>query len=153
FIPVKDVTIGAAFDYDQELDQNLQISSYSGAKFIAVPVRGKRRGYDVDIHWKHGKCSFDAEWLHVDFPDNPTNGNKDVKLHGGYAQPGYWIAGSEAKGGVQAVLRGEYAELEGAAVSAIKGRTMAAVTAGANIWFNGWTRLQIDAIEEHVNGN
>ncbi|MCA1580399.1 MAG: OprO/OprP family phosphate-selective porin [Acidobacteria bacterium] len=152
FQPVKELTIGGAFDYDQELDQNLQLTSYSGAKLIAVTVRGKRRGYDADLHWKKEKCSFDAEWLHVDFPDNPNNAHRDVKLHGGYAQAGYWVTGSEAKG-VQGILRGEYAELEGAAVETVRGRTITAVTAGANIWFNGWTRLQIDAIEEHVNGN
>ncbi len=45
FQPVKELTVGAAFDYSQELDQNLQISSYSGAKFISAPVRGKRRGF------------------------------------------------------------------------------------------------------------
>ncbi|MDQ6893883.1 MAG: OprO/OprP family phosphate-selective porin [Acidobacteriota bacterium] len=152
--PIKEVTIGVAFDYSQELDQNLQISSYSGAKFIAVPVRGKRRGWDADLHWKKDKCSFDAEWLHVDFPDNPNNAHKDVKLLGGYAQMGYWIFGSEAKGkGFQGLVRAEYAQLKGPAVDAIQGRTMAAITAGTNIWFNGWTRLQIDAIGEHVNGN
>jgi phosphate-selective porin len=152
FQPVKSVTVGAAFDYSQELDQNLQISSYSGAKFIAVGVRGKRRGYDLDAHWKKDRCSLDAEWLHVDFPDNPNNAHREVKLHGGYAQAGYWVAGSEARG-LQGILRGEYAELEGAAVETGRGRTMTAGTLGANIWFNGWTRLQIDAIGEHVNGN
>ena len=152
FLPWKELTIGAAFDYDQELDQNLQISSYSGAKLIAVTVRGKRRGYDADLHWKKDKCSFDAEWLHVDFPDNPANAHRDVKLHGGYAQAGYWVKGSETKG-VQGILRGEYAELEGPAVESIRGRAITAITGGANIWFNGWTRLQVNAIEEHVDGN
>ena len=152
FQPVRQLTVGAAFDYDQEADQNLQLSSYSGAKFLAVTVRGKRRGYDADVHWKSGKASFDAEWLHFDFPDNPSNGHREVKLHGGYAQGGYWLTGIETKG-VQGILRGEYAELEGPAVSSVRGRTIAAVTAGANVWFNGWTRLQVNAIEEHVNGN
>jgi hypothetical protein len=28
----------------------------------------------------------------------------------------------------------------------------AAVTAGANVWFNGWTRWQIDVVGEHFDG-
>ena len=32
------------------------------------------------------------------------------------------------------------------------GRRITAVTAGANVWFNGWTRWQINVIGEHFDG-
>ena len=32
------------------------------------------------------------------------------------------------------------------------GLKLEAVTLGANVWFNGWTRWQINAIEEHFDG-
>jgi hypothetical protein len=152
FQPWKELAIGVGFDYDQELDQTLQISSYSGARFLAVPVRGKRRGFDADLHWKKDAFSFDSEWLRVAFPDNPSNAHRDVQLDGGYAQVAYWVSGGEARG-LQGLLRGEYARLQGAAVSALNGQTIVAATAGVNLWFNGWTRLQVNAIEEHVDGN
>jgi phosphate-selective porin len=148
----KELRIGAAVDFDKELDQILQISSLTGARLVAVPVRGKRRGVNVDAHWKRDRASFDAEFLGFDFPDNPNNAGQEVELTGGYAQYGYWLSGSEAKG-VQALVRGEFAELEGDAVDAIDGDRIVALTLGANIWFNGATRLQINAIGEYVNGN
>ena len=42
--------------------------SYSGGKLIGLNVRGQRRGYDLDAHWKQGGLSFDSEWLGFDFP-------------------------------------------------------------------------------------
>ncbi|MEO6326953.1 MAG: porin [Thermoanaerobaculia bacterium] len=143
----KEFTVGAAYDVDVEDTQTLQISSYAGAKFIAATVKGKRQGVDLDGHYKKERCSFDVEWLRADFKDS------DAVLHGGYAQAGYWVSGSEAKGGVQGILRGEYAQIDGAAVDPVDGKTLVAATLGANVWFNGWTRLQVNAIAEHVNGN
>ncbi len=148
----KQLSVGAAVDFDKELDQMLQISSLSGARFIAVPVRGKRRGINVDAHWKQDRASIDAEFLGMEFTDNPNNANRDVTLTGGYAQYGYWLQGSEAEG-VQTIVRGEFAELDGDAVDAIRGDRIVALTVGTNIWFNGATRLQINAIGEYANGN
>ena len=148
----KEFTLGAAVDFDKELDQTLAISSLSGARFVAVPIRGKRRGVNVDAHWKHDRTSIDAEFLGVDFPDNRNNANRDVTLTGGYTQYGYWVQGSEAKG-VQAIVRAEFAELDGDAVDTIDGDRLVALTLGTNIWFNGATRLQINAIGEYANGN
>ena len=148
----KQLTIGAAFDFDKELDQSLQLSSLTGARFVAVPVRGKRRGINIDAHWKQDRLSLDAEFLGFEFPDNPNNASREVELTGGYAQYGYWLRGSEADG-VQALLRAEFAELDGDAVDLIDGDRITALTLGTNIWFNGATRLQINAIGEYVNGN
>jgi hypothetical protein len=148
----KELRIGAAVDFDKELDQTLAISSLSGARLVAVPVRGERRGVNVDAHWKRERASIDAEFLSFDFPDNPNNANREVELTGGYAQYGYWLTGSDA-GGVQALVRGEFAEFSGDAVDAIDGDRLVALTVGANIWFNGATRLQINAIGEYANGN
>jgi len=148
----KELRLGAAVDFDKELDQTLQISSLSGARFIAVPVRGKRRGVNVDAHFKRDRLSLDAEFLGFEFPDNPGNANREVRLTGGYAQYGYWLTGSEAKG-VQAIVRGEFAEFGDDAVNGIDGDRLSALTLGTNIWFNGATRLQINAIGEYANGN
>jgi Phosphate-selective porin O and P len=141
-----ELTVGGAFDNDIEDTQTLQISSYSGTRFIATTVKGKRQGFDVDAHYKLGRFAFDTEWLREDFSDS------NAKLHGGYAHASYWVSGTEAKG-VQAVLRGEYAQIDGPAVDPVDGKTFVAVTAGANLWWFGIARLQIDGIVEHVNGN
>ena len=137
---------GAAFDVDTEEEQTLTLASYGGGRFIAVPVDGDRRGFDVDAHWKQGRLSLDSEWLDVDFADS------DAGLSGGYAQVGYWARGSEAAGGVQPVLRADMAELSGDALAVIDGSRILAVTAGANFWFNGWTRLQVNLIGENFDG-
>jgi len=142
----KFLRVGVALDVDEEEPQLLAIPSYSGARFVSVAVDGKRRGVNVDAHWKHGSISVDSEWLRMEFEDT------DVELHGGYGQIACWVKGTEAKGGSQAVLRAEYAELEGAAVASIDGDTIVAVTGGANVWFNGWTRLQVNLIGERTNG-
>jgi len=139
------LTTGAAFDSDREEDQTLTLASYSGGRFIALPVAGSRRGYDLDAHWKRGPLSLDSEWLGFDFRD------RDAKLDGGYLQAACWARGSET-GGVQPLLRAELARLSGGALEGIDGRRIVAVTAGANVWFNGWTRWQINVIGEHFDG-
>jgi len=139
-------TTGAAFDLDKEEAQTLTLASYSGGRFIVLPVTGDRRGWDLDAHFRKGRLSLDSEWLSADFEDT------EARLSGGFAQAAFWVRGSEAKGGVQPVLRAELSELTGDALDAIDGRRVVAVTAGANVWFNGWTRWQINAIGEHFDG-
>jgi hypothetical protein len=140
------LTTGAAFDADREEEQTLTLASYSGGRFIGLNVHGQRRGYDLDAHWKRGRLSLDSEWLGFDFRDSAT------KLAGGYVQGAFWARGDEAKGGVQPLLRAEVAGLSGDALRPVDGRRITAVTAGANVWFNGWTRWQIDVIGEHFDG-
>ena len=139
------LTTGAAFDSDREEEQALTLASYSGGRFIGLTVRGQRRGYDLDAHWKRGRLSLDSEWLAFDFRDS------DARLGGGYAQAAFWARGSET-GGVQPLLRAEVASLSGDALRPVDGRRITAVTAGANVWFNGWTRWQINVIGEHFDG-
>jgi len=140
-----ELTTGAAFDSDREEEQTLTLASYSGGRFIGLNVRGRRRGYDLDAHWKRGRLSLDSEWLAFDF------GDSDTRLGGGYAQAAFWARGSET-GGVQPLLRAEVASLSGGALRPVDGRRITAVTAGANVWFNGWTRWQINVIGEHFDG-
>jgi hypothetical protein len=141
-----ELTTGAAFDADREEEQTLTLASYSGGKFIGLAVHGQRRGYDLDAHWKRGRLSLDSEWLGFDFRDSAA------RLGGGYGQVAFWARGSEASGGVQPLVRAEVARLSGGALRTIDGRKIVAVTAGANVWFNGWTRWQIDLIGEHFDG-
>ncbi len=140
------LTTGAAFDSDREEEQALTLASYSGGRFIGLTVRGQRRGYDLDAHWKRGRLSLDSEWLAFDFRDS------GARLAGGYAQAAFWARGSEAAGGVQPLLRAEVAQLSGGALRPVDGRKITAVTAGANVWFNGWARWQINLIGEHFDG-
>ncbi|HSS52212.1 MAG TPA: porin, partial [Thermoanaerobaculia bacterium] len=136
-------TTGVAVDDDKEESQTLTLASYSGSRFVGIPVVGKRRGWDGDVHWKHRTFSFDSEYLSSDFKDS------NAKLSGGYVQTACWARGDEAHGGVQAVLRAEEAEI----TPPIRdGGRLEAVTLGANVWFNGWTRWQINAIDEHFDG-
>ena len=111
-----------------------------------MPVEGVRLGFDADAHWKRGRFALDTEWLTFDFED------ADAGLTGGYVQGSWWLTGSEAAGGIQPVLRAELAELSGDALAGIDGERMTAVTLGANVWWNGWTRWQINVIGEHVDG-
>ena len=141
-----ELTFGGAYDNDVEEAQTLTLSSYSGARFVTAPVKGKRIGWNADAHYKKGKLAVDTEWLHSDFGDSA------VALHGGYVHASYWVSGNESRG-TQAVLRAEYEQADGDAVATVDGRTMTAVTAGANLWWLGVARLQIDGILEHVNGN
>jgi hypothetical protein len=148
----EELTIGTAFDIDKEPGQMLQLSSLSGAGLLAVPVRGKRLGMDMDAHWTNGRTALDTEWLVAKFPDNLNNQNREVMLRGGYMQYSYWLNGSESRG-IQGLVRAETAELEGEAVAGISGDRISALTLGANIWFHGSTRLQLNAIGEYVNGS
>lgn len=141
-----ELTTGIAFDVDREEAQTLTLASYSGARFLAIPVVGDRRGVDLDAHWKRGRFSLDSEWLSFDFEDSAA------ELAGGYVQAAFWARGSEAAGGVQPVLRAEVAELSGDALSGIDGERVVAVTLGANVWWNGWTRWQINVIGEDFDG-
>ncbi|HSK76261.1 MAG TPA: porin [Thermoanaerobaculia bacterium] len=140
------LTTGIAFDIDTEEAQTLTLASYSGARFIALPVSGDRRGVDLDAHWKRGRLSLDSEWLSFDFEDS------GAELAGGYVQAAFWARGSEAAGGVQPVLRAEVAELSGDALAGIDGERIVAVTLGANVWFNGRTRWQVNVIGEDFDG-
>jgi hypothetical protein len=140
------LTTGVAFDLDTEEAQTLTLASYSGGRFIALPVQGDRRGMNLDAHWRRGRLSLDTEWLGFEFEDS------SAKLLGGYVQAMVWARGNEGDGGVQPVLRAEIAELSGDALSAIDGERISAVTLGANVWFNGWTRWQINVIGEHFDG-
>ncbi|HSN88460.1 MAG TPA: porin, partial [Thermoanaerobaculia bacterium] len=140
------LTTGIAFDIDKEEAQTLTLASYSGARFLALPVSGDRRGVDLDAHWKRGRLSLDSEWLSFDFEDS------GAELAGGYVQAAFWARGSEAAGGVQPVLRAEVAELSGDALAGIDGERIVAVTLGANVWFNGWTRWQVNVIGEDFDG-
>ncbi len=142
----KELATGIAFDLDREPEQLLQLASYSGGRFLGVPVAGDRRGLDIDAHWKRDRLSFDSEWLQAEWEDS------DAELTGGYVQAAWWARGSEAAGGVQAVLRAETAELGGEAADALDGRRIVAATAGANVWLNGWTRWQINLIGEKFDG-
>jgi hypothetical protein len=141
-----ELTTGAAVDSDREEAQTLTLASYSGGRFLAVPVHGSRRGLDLDAHWRSGRFSLDGEWLDSDFRDS------EAKLAGGYGQAAFWARGGEVDGGVQPILRVEYAEVTGDALRAVDGRRVEAVTLGTNVWFNGWTRWQINAIGEHYDG-
>lgn len=138
------LTTGVAFDIDREEDQTLTLPSYSGGRFISIPVTGDRQGWNADAHWKRGRLSLDTEWLTFDFEDS------GAELTGGYVQALYWLRGSE-NGGVQPVLRAEVAELSDAPLE-VDGERVEAVTAGANVWFNGWTRWQINVIGERFDG-
>jgi len=148
-----ELTVGGAFDFDREGEQTLAISSYSGARFASTSVMGDRVAGDFDAHWAKGRWNADAEWLVADFPD------ADATLHGGYVMAAFWADGDEGSGGVQPILRADYAEIMDAVqYTSIEGEptfftpTIASLTGGANLWFDGRTRLQLNAILEHVNG-
>lgn len=141
-----ELTTGAAFDLSREEAQTLTLPSYSGGRFLAVPVQGDRRGVNLDAHWKRGRLSLDTEWLGFEFED------ANAEMRGGYVQAAWWARGSEAEGGFQPLIRAEIAELDGAAVQALDGSRIEAVTLGVNIWPEGRVRWQANLIGEHFDG-
>jgi phosphate-selective porin len=145
-----ELTTGVAVDLSREEAQTLTLPSYSGGRFLAVPVQGDRRGVNLDAHWKRGRLSFDSEWLGFEFEDS------DTELRGGYVQAAWWARGSEAEGGFQPLIRAEIAELSHTgredAVQALDGSRIEAVTLGVNIWPEGRVRWQVNLIGEHFDG-
>lgn len=137
---------GVAVDLSREEAQTLTLPSYSGGRFLAVPVQGDRRGVNLDAHWKRGRLSFDTEWLGFEFEES------DTELRGGYVQAAWWARGSEAEGGFQPLIRAEIAELDGEAVQALDGSRIEAVTLGVNVWPEGLVRWQVNLIGEHFDG-
>lgn len=144
--------VGVAGDADDEPAQVLSLPSYSGLALISRPVAGSRRGVDADFRWgPASRFALSGEGLYQWFQDT------DIKLRGGYVQAGYWLSGTEKDGGVQGLLRVERAELAGDAVedatgSGFDARRLDAITAAANVWLNGATRVQLNGILEHSGG-
>lgn len=147
YAPSKAFRIGLAGDYDKERGQTLSLKSYSGAIYDSLHVHGARVGMDVDVHFQMNALGLEGEWLMANFPD--TN----ASLQGGYAQVAYWVKGNEADGGIEPLVRVEYTMLSadhpiGAVPSEVDGATMITGTLGVNWWMNGWTRWQLNLIEE-----
>lgn len=147
YSPTKAFRIGVAGDYDEEKGQTLSLKSYSGAVYDSLHVHGARVGVDVDVHFQMNALGLEGEWLWANFPD--TN----AALQGGYAQVAYWVKGSEAEGGIEPLFRLEYTTVSadhpiGALPSEVDGATLITGTLGVNWWMNGWTRWQLNLIEE-----
>ena len=137
---------GVAGDWDKQKGQSLYLRSYSSAIYDSVRVYGSRMAVDVDLHSQLNALGLEAEWLWANFSD--TN----ATLHGGYAQASYWVKGSEAEGGIEPLLRLEYTTLAAdnppAPAGEADGATLISTTLGVNWWMNGWTRWQLNLIEE-----
>jgi phosphate-selective porin len=152
YAPVKAFRVGVAGDYDKEqgdkkAGQALVVRSYAGAIFDTIRVYGQRVAADVDVHYQMNGLGLEGEWLWADFAD--TN----ATLHGGYVQAGYWVKGNEADGGIEPLLRLEYVRLGAkhpivGSADEVDGSTLMAATLGVNWWMNGWTRWQLNVIEE-----
>ena len=147
YSPGKVFRVGVAGDYDKQRAQTLTVRSYSGAIFDSIRVYGTRMALDVDLHSQLNALGLEAEWIWANFAD--TN----ASLHGGFVQAGYWVKGSEAEGGIEPVVRLEYTQVaaDNPAVptpSEVDGATLMSATLGLNWWLNGWTRWQLNLIEE-----
>jgi len=146
FSPGKIFRVGVAGDYDKEKAQTLSVKSYSGATFDTLHVYGTRIALDVDLHSQLNNLGLEAEWLWADFSDTGAS------MNGGYVQAGYWVKGSEAEGGIEPLLRLEYTSVSAdhppAASTEVDGSVLMSATLGVNYWMNGWTRWQLNLIEE-----
>lgn len=144
YSPGKMLRVGVAGDYDKEKAQTLSVKSYSGAVFDSLHVYGARVGLDVDLHSQLNALGLEAEWIWANFADTGAS------LNGGYVQAGYWVKGSEADGGIEPLLRLEYTHVSAdhPPVPEADGATLMSATLGVNWWMNGWTRWQVNLIEE-----
>ena len=144
--PTRDLNLGLGFDYNDAATESLTLSSLSGTPYINVLVPGTRYGVSADFEWRPGRFSLRGEGLYFEFDD------ADSRLYGGFLQAAYFVAG-DSTGGVQPLLRGEYAALDGAALSGIDGDSIVALTAGVNWFINGNIRVQLNYIGEYFDGD
>lgn len=141
--PIPGLTFGGAVSYDREPAQTLRLGSLSGSSYASQGVEGDRFAYNADIHLVRSRWLVESEWLLSDFTDS------DTRLHGGYILGGWWHCGDEKTGGVQPIVKLEYAQIERPDAELLSGPALFAGTAGANIWINAWTRLQVNLIGEY----
>lgn len=144
--PTPTLNMGLGFDYNGAATESLTLSSLSGTPYINVLVPGMRYGASADFLWRPGRFSLRGEGLYFEFED------ADCRLYGGFLQAAYFVTGDET-GGVQPLLRAEYAALDGAALGGIDGDSIAALTAGVNWFVNGNIRVQLNYIGEYFDGD
>lgn len=169
--------VSAAFDLSREEEQVLRLADLGFNTFAAVPVVDRRWGFGGDLRWIRGPASLRAEGLAFRFrsPDR----EEGAGLRGGFLQPAWFLSGDE-EGGLQLLLRAEWAGLDGAPTTvdeASPGEEAAGserseglaggpgagdgvsgvdalygVTLGANYFPNANARLQVNAILTRSNG-
>ncbi len=143
WMPNTQASVGISAEYDREKAQTLGLKSLSGASFASYPVFGDRQAATIDFSYNFGKQALAGEMLVASFQDSHN------MLHGGYLQASHWAIGSEDSGGVQPVIRMEYAAIGDEEAALVWDKPIVAVTVGANLWANGWTRLQLNLVNEY----
>lgn len=108
------LTLGVAFDNDQEDIQTLTLKDLAGAAYNATAVSGVRNGWSGDIYYVNGPFSLRTEYSDIHWKDAPNS----PSLSGGFFQLAYFVSGSEAEGGFQPLIRAEYAKIAGGLTTA-----------------------------------
>lgn len=141
-----ELTASVALDWTREEAQRLRLLDLAFGEYVGVEVEGRRVGVGADFALERGAWSFAGEALGFRF-DTPVGG--EAELVGGYLQPAWFVEG-DGTGGVQLLVRGEWASLRGGPADAAD--ALAAVTLGASYHPTGNARLQVNAVAHHVNG-
>lgn len=137
--------LGLGFDLTNEESQSLQLRGLTFTPWVAVPVRGTRRGVTADFAWSRGPLSLRGEGLWMDYRD------ADAELAGGFVQGARFLRG-DATDGLQALLRLETAGLDHPLLAGSTGDRLDAVTLGLNWFWGGNFRVQLDAVGERYDG-
>lgn len=128
-----------AFDRSNEEPQTLSLEGYTFTDYSSVGVDGTRRIYGGSFDYTAENFSLRGEGLYADFTD------ADTRLTGGYLQPAYYLNGNRDEG-LQALLRLDYATIDGPAGDAI-----AAATGGLNWYVNPNLRLKGNLVLEYYD--
>ncbi len=144
--PHQEWTFGGGYDHNTSESANtIVLGSLTGASYVRAPVGGTRNGVEVDFLYEPGRFSLRGEGMYFDFAGS------NLSLAGGFLQAAYFLTG-DAGGGLQPVIRLEYAQLDGSAIRSVDGNSITAITAGLNWFLNGNVRVQLNYIGEYFDG-
>jgi hypothetical protein len=133
-----------SYDRSNEEDQELFLRGYTFTSFSSVPVDGTRRIYGASFDYTSSPYSFRGEGLYADFAD------ASAELTGGYLQPGYFLEG-DRDDGLQALLRLDYATVDGPGLNSSEGDAIGTVTGGLNWYVNPNVRLKGNLVAEYYD--
>ena len=140
-------SVGVAADYSREEIQTLALADLAFNRFVEVAVEDERFGFGADVFWELGPWSFRAEGLAFRF-ETPDQGT--VGLVGGFIQPAWFMTG-DAQGGVQLLVRPEFAHLD--ADTDDNGDTLYSLTLGMNWFVNPNVRVQLGPALTYFDGS
>lgn len=142
--PSEEFQWSLSYDRSHEENQVLFLRGYTFTGFSSVTVEGTRHIYGGSFDYTRHPFSVRGEGLHANFSD------AEADLKGGYLQPGYFLEG-DRKDGLQALLRLDYATVDGPGLDPSQGDVIGTVTGGLNWYVNPNVRLKGNVVAEYYD--